>query len=211
MGGPFNANRQRSLREWQKLGFEARVLSESDVYAMDRRGELDLHPGFKFLTAVHKSDYLRSEFMFRYGGLYSDIKPPPRGIFAKTVRAVKRGVPFAGYREVSFSGVPPACTLDVRKNWRRLAGNCHFYFQPGTIFARHWNERVQLALDDKIEALQDDQHLGLERFPTRDGSTLETYPFRWAEIHGEIFQSLQAEFDYPAELLLPRPVLKDYL
>lgn len=211
MGGEFTANRQRSLDAWAAVGFQPRLISESDISEMATRGEINLHPGFKFLTAVHKSDYLRSQFMYRFGGLYSDIKPPPPRILSKTLGAIKRGASFAGYREVGYNGVPPACGDTVRKNWRKLAGNGHFYFQPGTDFAREWMIRVNRALDLKMEALANDAHLGLERFPTRNGSSVETYPFRWAEIHGEIFQPLQAEFGYPATLVLPPPVVKDYI
>jgi hypothetical protein len=211
MGGDFSANRKRSLDAWQRLGFQPRVILEKDIYEMASRAEIDLHPGFRFLTAVHKSDYLRSQFMYRYGGLYSDIKPPPARIFSRSLKAVRREVSFAGYREVGFHGVPPACGDTVRRNWRKLAGNGHFYFQPGTEFAREWVARVNRALDLKIEALANDAHLKLERFPIRNGSTITSYPFRWAEIHGEIFQPLQAEFGYPAVLLLPRPVVKDYI
>jgi hypothetical protein len=211
MGGEFSANRQRSLDGWKDLGFSPRLLLESDIFAMSRRGEIQLHHGFRFLTAVHKSDYLRSQFMYRFGGLYSDIKPPPPRIVSKTVRTIRRGVSFAGYQEVGFNGVPPACGDAVRKHWRKLAGNGHFFFQPGTDFAREWFSRVNSALDVKLERLENDSHIGLERFPIRNGSNVETYPFRWAEIHGEIFQPLQAEFGYPAELLLPRPVVKGYI
>ena len=33
-----------------------------------------LHPAYDYLSLVHKSDYLRSYFMYHYGGGYSDIK-----------------------------------------------------------------------------------------------------------------------------------------
>ena len=36
--------------------------------------EHPLHKGFEYLSAVHKSDYLRCYFMRFYGGGYSDIK-----------------------------------------------------------------------------------------------------------------------------------------
>jgi hypothetical protein len=36
--------------------------------------EYPLHPAFKYLSYVHKSDYLRSYFMHFYGGGYADIK-----------------------------------------------------------------------------------------------------------------------------------------
>ena len=34
-----------------------------------------LHPAYKYLSLVHRSDYLRAYFMHYHGGGYSDIKP----------------------------------------------------------------------------------------------------------------------------------------
>ena len=33
-----------------------------------------LHKSYKYLSEVHKSDYLRTYFMHHYGGGYTDIK-----------------------------------------------------------------------------------------------------------------------------------------
>ena len=33
-----------------------------------------IHPAFQYLSATHKSDYLRCYFMYHYGGGYTDIK-----------------------------------------------------------------------------------------------------------------------------------------
>jgi hypothetical protein len=33
-----------------------------------------LHPAYKYLSAIHKSDYLRCYLMYHYGGGYSDLK-----------------------------------------------------------------------------------------------------------------------------------------
>ena len=33
-----------------------------------------IHPSWQYLSATHKSDYLRSYFMYHYGGGYTDIK-----------------------------------------------------------------------------------------------------------------------------------------
>ena len=37
--------------------------------------EHPLHPGYQYLSDVHKADYLRTYFMHHHGGGYSDIKP----------------------------------------------------------------------------------------------------------------------------------------
>jgi mannosyltransferase OCH1-like enzyme len=33
-----------------------------------------IHEGFKYLSGIHKSDYLRAYFLYHYGGGYHDIK-----------------------------------------------------------------------------------------------------------------------------------------
>lgn len=40
--------------------------------------EAPLHPGFRYLSCTHRSDYLRCYFMHFHGGGYADIKPYTR-------------------------------------------------------------------------------------------------------------------------------------
>ena len=210
-GGPLTQNREDSVRAWKKLNLDVRVLGEEDLERLEKTSLLHLPSAFRFLSANHKSDYLRSQFMWRYGGLYSDIKPPPKLIEAALWRLNSSETTFAGYREIGIHGVPKVCPPHVRKNWRRLAGNGHFYFRAGSKFAFQWMNRVEQIINEKSGLLQNPRHLNLGRYPVSESEKIDSYPLRWAELQGEVFHSLQAEWNYPARLCLPRPILKDYL
>lgn len=70
----LSANRQRGLSSLRSnSGVSIELINESNL----RDWILPEHPlpeGYQYLSFVHRSDYLRSYFMYHYGGGYSDIK-----------------------------------------------------------------------------------------------------------------------------------------
>jgi hypothetical protein len=166
------------------------------------RPEDPLHSAYNFLSSTHRSDYLRSYFMFHYGGGYADIKslawhwrPYLEALESDSVE-----IDFYGSPEQSPMGVAGGEYL--RPHYRSLVSNGAFIFRPHTPFAREWKARVARVLDAHLD-------LVLKRPGTYHPRAVVTgihsygrldfrrgprgYPLRWAEIQGEIFHPLQFE------------------
>jgi hypothetical protein len=149
--------------------------------------------------------------MWRFGGLYSDVKPPPKMIAFSLWRFFKTAHWFAGHGERDIGGISTQSSLEVRENWKRLAANGYFAFAPRSEFAEEWVKRVRTKMDYHLEELERWGHENTGRGPVLEDDIFEGYPIRWAELQGELFHQLQFEFCFPAKLWLPRPSSRPYL
>jgi mannosyltransferase OCH1-like enzyme len=71
----MNENRINGLESIRKnSGVEVVLVNNDNLNSFVKEGH-PIHEGFKYLSDVHKSDYLRCYLMHHYGGGYSDIKP----------------------------------------------------------------------------------------------------------------------------------------
>lgn len=211
MGGAPSPRRLKAIEDWRSLGLNVKLVTEEDALQLAHDRQIELHPGFERLSAVHKSDYLRSQFMFKFGGLYTDVKPPPPGVTVAFQNFLSSGRQAAGYAEKNRRDVPRYCSRWVRLNWRRLAGNGYFAFTPHTDFALNWMERVSRVMDKHLVGLQDFDLPHLGRGPVFSEQRWNGYPLRWAELQGEVFHQLQADFRFPVGLSFPYPIVHDYL
>ena len=75
--------RQKNTKEmykfFNKRDIEFRLITPSNLDFYIKKAGVELHEGYKYLSATHKSDYLRCYFMHFLGGGYIDIKPPGAG------------------------------------------------------------------------------------------------------------------------------------
>ena len=175
--------------------------------------EYPLHEGYKLLSLTHKSDYLRSYFMYHYGGGYTDIKPYPFNWHYYFIKLSKRDVDFIGARELYQSDVASSSEL-VRKNFNKLSSCCYFIFKRHTVFASEWHKRVNAKMDEVMDKLELQNGLfhpraiigGIHNQPSDDHSIYpQNYPLRWTELHGDILHQLQFENidSHVYDLILP--------
>lgn len=211
MGGEITATRQKSIDKWRRKATSVQLVDLSDVHDLADTAGFTIHPCFKYLSANHKSDYLRSHLMLTVGGLYSDVKSPPRMIQRSLRKFLQSPSFFAGHPELDIGGISPQSPVYVRENWRLLAGNTHFAFKPGTDFAAEWVHRVELKMDEHGSSLANWGQINPGRGPVDNDSKFDDYPIRWSELQGELFHKLQFDFDFPATLSLPRPSSRAYL
>ena len=145
---------------------------------------------YQYLSLNHRSDYLRSYFMYHHGGGYADIKT----YFHSWVRAFDKldASPNAyaiGYPEIGFEGAAnhdmPEGNLkkDLHYHWRYLIGNGAFICRPHTRMAAEWHTVVRHRLLSYSEQL--------EAHPAQDifGKN-EDYPIPWSGMQGSIFHPL---------------------
>jgi hypothetical protein len=179
-----------------------------------------LHEGFKYLSAVHKSDYLRSYFMHFYGGGYTDIKEN-KNSWKQAFELLDKnhnlyGVGYRAFLGCFFSN--QNLNKFLNKNLKYLIGNSAFIFKKQTQLTLDWYKSIELHMDS---ILQD-----LKKYPAqynRDqrvtNGTLLTlwelgvknlrkdyfYPLEWEEIQGQIFYPLIYKYKENISYILKGP------
>ena len=160
-----------------------------------------LHPAFKYLSAVHKADYLRTYFMNFYGGGYTDIKKNTGSWSLSFFDLIENKNKIAnGYQELDTNSV---AYKPHGQFFKDLIGNGCYIFRPNTALTNEWYSTMMKLLDFKLQAL--------EKNPAKHPyDTSAEYPIRWEEMLGEIFHKVC--YFYKDQLLksVPVPVFLNY-
>lgn len=179
---PITENRKEGLETMrEKLGVEVVLVTPENLPEYVLPGH-PLHPGYKFLSLNHRSDYLRCYFMHHYGGGYADIKRfrrPWKKAFDRLGKSDKWAL---GYSEVGPKGIARVGGVleeGLEKNWRVLIGNGAFICRPGTPFTADWYAEVHRRMDGYMP--------GLEAHPGDMWGKNEGYPIPWTGMQGDIF------------------------
>ena len=163
-----------------------------------------LHPGFEYLSAVHKSDYLRTYFMNFHGGGYADIKVPG-GDWNKAFDdlLVNTKMVANGYREEQPSHI---AYHDSQIYYDKLIGNGSYIIRPQTEFTIRWFNELNELLDKKLDLLKANpaKH---EYDKAEEGNG---YPIEWNEMLGRIFHKISVDFTDKFLYSVPKPVLVYY-
>ena len=156
-----------------------------------------LHPAFQYLSATHKTDYLRTYFLHFYGGGYSDIKKT-LNTWEEAFKEIENSgenIIGCGYPEIGENGVAHP---NYKTEWNKLIGNGAYIFKPNTLFTSEWYSTMIKLLDEKLDSLR-------EYFVANSGNihpqaVLEDgYPIGWNEMLGRIFHPLV--YKYHTEIL----------
>lgn len=194
----------------EKCGVELKFLNHSALLQY-QLADHKFHEAFKYLSATHKSDYLRSYLMHFYGGGYCDLKKAEwdwNQYFDDLENSDKIiiGYKLTGNLDVA---VDP---LDLDKeilinDWQNLIGFGAMICKPQTELTKMWFTNMTLALDKKLNDLQ--------QFPAahvRDKLgwvTNSGYPLRWAEIGGVPFMKSCFTYKDSVNYNLPCPELNE--
>lgn len=192
---PMSENRKRALFSLQKCANIPLVFvtpnNLSDFILRDH----PLPEEFKYLSNVHKSDYLRAYFMYYYGGGYCDIKPITKpwdqSFDLLNANDNKSGI---GYTELS-NGVGylqsdqefPLVKIYnlsyiMHCQYKQLIGNCAYIFKPGSLIF----EKLLEEQERRMRQLREQ----LIKYPGNVLGDNEGYPVRWTYLLGEIFHPL---------------------
>jgi hypothetical protein len=205
---PRRKNNLEIIKE--KCGVELKFLNHSDIPKYEL-ADHKFHEAYQYLSATHKSDYLRSYLMHFYGGGYCDLK-----------RAEWDWNEYFDELEQSdylIMGYTLSCHLDVAvdpldinkeiiiNEWQNLIGFGAMICKPRTELTDIWFTGMTLILDQKFSDLQ--------KFPAvhiRDKLSWVTnsgYPLRWAEIGGTPFMQSCFKFKNKLNSNLPCPKLNE--
>lgn len=153
--------------------------------------EHPLHKSYKYLSFVHKADYLRCYLMHHYGGGYTDIKVLNNSWkkpFELLDSSPKKWV--VGYHEIGKRGVALVegnMGDDLRKQWHILVGNCSFICRPYTPFTHEWYGELLKRMDFFYDDLANNPGNALGSNPG--------YPIPWDYILGQIFHPLCLKYN----------------
>ncbi len=158
-----------------------------------------LHKSYQFLSAVHRSDYLRCYLMHHYGGGYSDIKYV-KGDWSKNYSKLinNSDIWIIGTMRFGHLSLSDKYSIELKTNKNKSSISTGFFIcKPYTLFTKEWYNTIHKILDEKFDLLQ--------KYPAkipRENCNLfskeildnSTYPIKWFEILAEIFDPLQIKY-----------------
>jgi hypothetical protein len=209
-GDPMSDNRRKALQSIiDNSQCKVKLITENNINEYILPNE-PLHPGFQYLSHVHKADYLRCYFMHFYGGGYNDIKQLNTSwkyYFNKLNNDPNLWI--IGYKEVGPGGaaiLPGELGKKLKDNWQKLIGNGCYICKPNTPFTQKWYQILLKEMDNNLDKLK----LSPASNP-RDHSGMSNYPLKWTQILGDIFHPLCLEFSDNIDNSLPTIITKNYM
>lgn len=188
----LSANRERCLREMRQVHDDLEIVlvtpENLNSWVLE---EFPLHPAYRHLSLIHRSDYLRAYFMAHHGGGYADIKTPTHS-WSAAFDALQASPDtwLAGYPERSSRscGGDDYTRLgrDIHRHYGSLVGFGGFIMRGRTPFGYEWMQELNRRLDYFHEELA--QHPG--------GVWGDTpgYPLRWVDVGSDVFHPLQLKY-----------------
>jgi len=231
-GFPISANRKKCLEGLSDTRCKIHIVTEETLPSFVRP-EAPLHEGYRYVTAIQRSDYLRCYFSHFYGGGYSDIKPTTSS-WLPTFAAVRNADALgAGYSE-QWKGTGRfhrACVfgkyfyLEKEVSWseayfrfqllnlrhKSLIGNCSFILRPNSVLTKRWLSMLEKRLDLLLPLLRENPGRYPKEAKGKDyGSGPSRYPVPWSFLTGDILGPLSMEYRHQILRILPAPEFTNY-
>ena len=176
-------NTKEAHEFFKKRDIELRLITPRNLHFYIKKAGVELHEGYKYLSATHKSDYLRCYFMHFFGGGYTDIKPVC-GEWDKSFDKIIASNPqiYATSRPVIPAELPhPYSHLGGIRKFTYLRPDavvrCRalntqaFIFKQNTPFTQEWYTKLMSKMDELLEKLKNSPK----------------YPVGWYDILAYIF------------------------
>lgn len=179
-------NRMEGIKSLEKVsGVDVKLITPKNLSDYIKP-EDPLPEAYQYLSLNHKSDYLRSYFMYHYGGGYADIKTYFHSWIPAFDKLDQSDAYVMGYPEIGFQGAAYRDIIhenlkhDLFYHWRHLIGNGAFICRPHTKLTSEWHTVVKKRLIEYSDLLK--------KHPAKDiFGTNADYPLPWAGMQGEIF------------------------
>lgn len=211
-GNEMSVNRKKCLDIMIKhVGVEIILITEHNLNEWEIQN-YPIHSHFKYLSATQKSDYLRSYFMYHYGGGYSDIKQCyyDWNMYFEMLNDSYCDV--IGYAEKSSRDI----AYPLHKNlYNKMIGCGQFIFKPKSEYAEEWHTEVNEILNKFSNELE--KNPATDNYPQavrgtiieNNGRIYNDYPFEWAKFSGT-YHKVQPKYFHKILNMLPYVNMEDY-
>ena len=201
---PIPYNRQKALDCLKKISsIEVILITKKDIKNWILPDH-PFHPGYEYLSEVHKADFLRTYFMNFYGGGYCDIKCISEdwsGYFDITEKDPEAWI--CGYKEIPYG----VAYKPFNDKWNELIGNGAYICRKQTPLTIEWYAEMVSFLDGKLEDLikypakhpYDSKDFGDGRY----WGVKTGYPIEWNEMLGRIFHRISYKYKEHLLRILP--------
>ena len=116
-----------------------------------------IHPAYKYLSTIHKADYLRCYLMHHWGGGYSDIKKHTDMFkWSLLFDKIKNDnnlwlIGLSNDFNLAFSKDNSKLLNDeLNKNYTKMVGIGYFIYKPNTKITSEWFYKLNLILDNYL-------------------------------------------------------------
>lgn len=192
--GPYVMSHERNIALqsiFRDSGRPVCFITDATLHEWERP-DFPFHSAYRYLSEVHRADYLRCYLMHHYGGGYTDIKPVLKS-WTEHFNELKESNCLAlGYPEISASAVaqlPGELGEQLRKHYAELIGYCSMIFHRRTELTAEWLNDTHRKLDDLLPDLQAHpaQHPMDQLGVTLPSGIVSKYPLPWTALGGNIF------------------------
>lgn len=223
----MSINRKRALKTLQKnCGVNLKLINLKTFYEYENI-EIPIHPGFEYLTDVHKSDYAKVYMAYFYGEGYSDIKADSFdwNIFFDELFLSKYNAnssPTQSFNDLgNFWKEDIVLKKYISENYYKISENGHYIFKPKTIYAYEWLMMLHDMLNKNFDQLKNNP--GLHPYVVNGGIVSnfknfvdpslinKNYPFGWTDVGGIPNHIMQYKTNFSNFLLnMPNMNMKNY-
>ncbi|MFB9120324.1 capsular polysaccharide synthesis protein [Bergeyella porcorum] len=235
---PLTENRKKGLETLEKTaGIPVKLITPQNLSEYIKP-DFPLHKGYKFLSYIHRSDYLRCYFMHHYGGGYADVKPFEHSwkpAFEKLNKHKNKYI--IGYPELLYGGITPVnhsflpdksvyidyeqkkdseekVFKDLEKHTPLLIGSCSFICKPNTPITKEWYDELHKRMDiayDSLKKFNEEEENTFIYYDMKYPEKDKGYPIPYFHLLGQIIHPLQLKYHkHIAHYKKLLPVLKDY-
>jgi hypothetical protein len=219
-GGAMNSARAKSFELLvANIGVPVCLITKENITDFVLEAN-PLHPAFKYLSAVHQSDYLRAYFLHHYGGGWHDIKATLMNFDRVWDYFTDQNIFLVGKPEIKDC---PARVFDQNGRWmpdfwQELVSAIAWVGKPNTPFSTDLLKNMEAHLELNFELLKEfpgihprEKKIEVRNFIAKFFKTIDfrlkgknpNYPLQWT-FFGNFFHPLN--YSYKNNILNILPV-----
>ncbi|WP_209329300.1 hypothetical protein [Lunatimonas salinarum] len=138
------------------VGVPVFLVTKETFYQLEK-ADFPIHPAFRYLSAVHQSDYVRAYLWHHYGGAWHDVKATEVNFSPSWELFADQTVYLIGRPEVK-GGAAKIKAPDGRwmpDHWRDLVSVIAWIGRPDTAFSAEMMRNLHRYLDLHLEELEE--------------------------------------------------------
>lgn len=207
----------------ENTGVPVFLVDDSNLHTLEIK-EYPFHEGFKYLSAVHQSDYIRAYLLHHYGGGWNDIKATESAYTKVWDEFIHPDIYIVGRPEIKRGA---ARVFDGDKwmpdYYQNLIAVTSWVGRPYTPLSeklmRKFNDFLEENIDElkkhparhpRERALRGESFLSrtIEKVKNRFSGRQNNYPLQWT-LFGNLFHPVNLEYQDHVSMSLPKDKVKN--